>query len=246
MKTSWVNFAGWTTDSMGTYPTGKNAHNAAERDVTVFQIAGRNGDLFVDNGRYKNIEVTYPCFVMNFSANEQKIRNVYGSQRNGYQWLEDSYDTTHFRLARFVGQLEFEPVRGDAANFELTFDCDPRRFIKTGQDEIEIEDDEWRETNPSWYPAKPTIIVVDPNQGLEIELTDVDGNVTTFTATDTYSGTVCIDCEKQDIYDYDLGTNLNYLFTLSGEFPSLSWGENVVALTGTYAYAGIIPRWWEL
>ena len=247
MSRTWVNFAGFVTDTMGVYPTGKNAHNAAERDVTTFQIPGRNGDLIVDNGRYKNIEITYPCFVMGLAANEQKIRDVYGVQRNGYDFLEDSYDTTHFRRARHIGEIEFEPFRGDAANFDLVFDCDPRRFLNIGEDEQTFTSNVWSDTNPTWYPAKPVVYLDTVGNGLKLDFYDDDsGRTITMTATTSFAGEAIIDCELQDVYDPNTGDNLNYLFTLSGDFPELGAGFNSVTITGTYSTASIKPRWWEL
>lgn len=229
----------------GVYVTGSGTHNAAERDTTVFKIAGRNGDLVVDNGRYNNIEVVYPAFIANaFAANEQKVRNwlktgaVYGK-------ITDTYDSTHFRFGRPVGELVFEPVRPNGANFEITFDCDPRRFLLSGDSFVTFSGS-WSDTNPTEFDARPQIAVGDPEEGMEIEIADGDGRITTFTATDDYVGLVVIDCETQDIYDDTLGTNLNYLFEISGEFPAFTSGTNMVTITGNYSAASVRPRWWEL
>lgn len=244
MKTGWLNFGGNISSSIGFYTTGNGTHNAPERDVTTFQIAGRNGDFFVDNGRYKNIEVTYPCFTMKLSQNEQAIRNAFAATLNDYAKLQDSYDALHFRLARPTGGIEFEPVRGDAANFSLIFDCDPRRFLLSGDSFVTFSGT-WSDSNPTGFASRPQIAVGDPQEGLEIEVTDGDGRVTTFTATDDYTGLVIIDCETQDIYDDSLGTNLNYLFTISGDFPQFKVA-NSIELSGNYSAASVRPRWWEL
>lgn len=230
----------------GVYVTGSGTHNAAERDTTTFSIAGRNGDLIVDNGRYKNIPVIYPAFIPHtFGAEEQKVRNWL---RTGaaYGKIADTYDTTHFRLGRPVGELTFTPVRPNGANFDITFDCDPRRFLVSGDSFTTITGGSWSDDNPTDFDARPQIAVGDPENGMEIEVTDGDGRVTTFTATDDHVGLVIIDCETQDIYDDSTLANLNSLFTVSGEFPSLSAGTNAITLTGNYSAASVRPRWWEL
>lgn len=230
----------------GVYVTGSGTHNAAERDTTTFSIAGRNGDLVVDNGRYRNIQVIYPAFIPHtFGAEEQKVRNWL---RTGaaYGKIADTYDTTHFRLGRPVGELTFEPVRPNGANFQITFDCDPRRFLVSGDSFTTITGGSWSDDNPTEFDARPQIAVGDPENGMEIEITDGDGRVTTFTATDDHVGLVIIDCETQDIYDDSTLANLNSLFTISGEFPVLSAGTNLITLTGNYSAASVRPRWWEL
>lgn len=248
MKTGLLNYFGFVSDTFGFYPTGKNAHNAAERDVTVYQIAGRNGDLFVDNGRYKNIEVTYPCFTVDFAANEQKIRNMVAVHRDEYGYLSDTYDETHYRLGRLVGGIEFEPVRGNAANFDLTFDCDPRRFLKTGDDEIPIENGGDTIENPTIFEARPLIWVENITEGTVIEVSGEDGKVYTLTATDDFADVVYIDSERQDVYVFvgDDVVNRNDLFEIPDGFPVLTWGFINITISGGYDAAAIAPRWWEL
>ena len=248
MKTGTLTFRSKNSLSdFGVFITGSGTHNAAELDTTVFQIAGRSGDLVVSNNRYKNIQVLYPAFIPStFASQEQKVRN-WLQNRVDYSTLTDTYDTTHFRLARPVGELEFEPTRGNGANFEITFDCDPRRFLNTGDTWTTVSSDSWTDTNPTGFEAKPMVSVKNPSSGLEVEFTDADsGRVVTFTATTSYVGTVVIDCEKQDIYDDTTFTNQNSLFTLSGDFPVFGAGSNSVNLTGTYTESKVKPRWWEL
>lgn len=251
--TGWLNFEGNLSTSIGFYTTGKYTHNAPERDVTVFQIAGRNGDFFVDNGRYKNIEVTYPCFAMNFSAKEQDIRNLFASARNQYGVLMDSYDENHFRLGRLVGGIEFEPVRGDAANFSLTFDCDPRRFRLDGEDWMPFENGAATCENPTSFDSRPLIQISGVTNGIEIETIDSNGKSYLMTATDDFSDDVFIDSETQDIYaeitdQYGFVTrvNKNDLFEMPDGFPAFTEGINDVYIRGTYGDGQVLPRWWEL
>lgn len=247
MRTGTLTWSGYNSlTDFGVYISGAGEHNAAEADVTVYQIPGRSGDLIIPNGRYKNIEVRYPAFIAHgFAAKEQGVRNWLRSAVN-YRDLTDTYDQTHFRKARPTGELEFSPVRPDGANFEIVFDCDPRRFLVSGDSFTTITGGSWSDDNPTEFDARPQIAVGDPENGMEIEVTDGDGRVTTFTATDDHVGLVIIDCETQDIYDDSTLANLNSLFTISGDFPSLSAGTNMITLTGNYSAASVRPRWWEL
>ena len=37
----------------------QKSYNAPKRDVTKYSIAGRNGDLVMDNGRFENVQIDY-------------------------------------------------------------------------------------------------------------------------------------------------------------------------------------------
>lgn len=159
--------------------------------------------------------------------------------------LTDTYDTTHYRMARAAGELDFEPVRADAANVEIVFDCMPQRWLNSGETETALSGSTTL-SNPTDFPARPLVSIDDVASGLLVEFAaSGSGTVMTFTAATSYSGVVMIDCETQDIYDTN-GVNKNDLFTLSGEFPVLEPGTNTVTITGTYTSAEIKPRWWEL
>lgn len=248
MSTGTLTFDGYNSlTDFGVYISGPGAHNAAEADVTAYQIPGRNGDLIISNNRYKNIEVTYPAFIPHgFAAKEQAVRNWIKRAVN-YRELSDTYDPTHFRKARPTGELEFSPVRPDGANFEIVFDCDPRRFLLAGEADQTFTNDTWGDDNPTGFTAKPLLIVSGIASGLTLYFYDDEsGRTRTLTATAAHAGDVVIDCETQDIYDDSTLDNLNTLFTLSGDFPELGGGFNSVTISGQYSAAIIRPRWWEL
>lgn len=227
--------------SLGVYVSGKEVHDAAEPDVTVYQIAGRNGDFVVSNNRWKNIKISYPAFIPNSLANLQTIRNAL--KRYGfYSRLDDTYDTTHYRIARPVGELRFEPFRQDAVNFEITFDCYPQRFLTIGTTEVTLGSSTVV-TNPTDFDAKPYIRLTNIAASAEI---DFNGDFV-MTATTSYSDTVVIDCENQNIFDEATLENKNNLFEVSDGFPVL-WGAdtNTITITGTIGSASLEPRWWEL
>ena len=75
----------------GVYISGSGVYNAPERDVKSVSVPGRNGDLTLDNGRYKNIKIKYPAFVVDdFAQNIGGLRDFLASIR-GYARLEDTY-----------------------------------------------------------------------------------------------------------------------------------------------------------
>lgn len=140
MKTGSITYNGKNSLELGVFTTGSGSFDAAELDVDKYEVAGRNGDVIIPNNRYKNIEVIYPAFIpKQFGDKVQSVRNWLRSAK-AYSRLEDTYDMDHFRLGLASGVQSFEPVnRNDGANFEMTFDCKPQRFLKVGETPETVE-----------------------------------------------------------------------------------------------------------
>lgn len=142
-----LTYNGTKSSDLGVFVTGSGSFDAAEFDVDKYEIPGRNGDLILSNDRYKNIEITYPAFIPKaFMDKVQNVRNWLRSSRV-YARLEDTYDTDHYRLGIPTGVQSFSPEnRNDGANFEMTFDCKPQRFLKVGETPETVEADVQTET----------------------------------------------------------------------------------------------------
>lgn len=133
-------FGGIDTADYGVWITGEGTFAAPERDVEVVSVPGRNGDLIVDNGRWKNIKVTYPAFIPNaFDDLIGPFRSAICKKR-GYQRLEDTYHPDEFRMAAFSSGLT-PKISGSfnrTGDFDITFNCKPQRFLKSGEDPIQL------------------------------------------------------------------------------------------------------------
>lgn len=145
----------------GVYVTGESVYNAPERDVEMIAVPGRNGEYALDHGRFNNIEVTYPAGIgeMSQEAFAEKIsafRNALAS-RKGYYRLEDGYHPDEFRMGIYKSGLEASPVQyGRAGEFDLTFNCKPQRFLKSGEERTEFTSD-GTITNPTLFESKPLL-----------------------------------------------------------------------------------------
>ena len=142
-----LTYNGTKSSDLGVFVSGSGSFDAAEFDVDKYEIPGRNGDLILSNNRYKNIEITYPAFIP--KAFMDKVQNVRNWLRTSkvYARLEDTYDMDHYRLGIPTGVQSFSPEnRNDGANFEMTFDCKPQRFLKVGETPETVEADVQTET----------------------------------------------------------------------------------------------------
>lgn len=229
-------YNGVSSKDFGLYLTGSGAFNAPERDIDTLEIPGRNGSLTIDNGRYKNITQSYEAFIhRDFRQNAEGVR-VWLLSASGYRRLEDTYHPDHFRLARFAGPLEFT-VRAlcSGAETQLLFDCDPRRFLKSGEVPTTVTDTTVL-NNPTRFPALPLLTVYGSGTGT----ITVSDNIVSFGAIDEY---VTLDCEQKDAYKGIENKNATVSLT---EFPVLQSGENTISISGGVSRIEITPRWWTL
>ena len=253
MKTFW--FDGESAAAHGLIISGSGTFDAAERDVEMVSVPGRSGDLIVDNGRYKNIPISYPASIYtDFAANAEKTRAWLGS-KTGYCRLEDDYDPDHFRLARFKGPLNFTPgFLNRTAECTINFDCKPQRFLKSGEAPF-LTGRGRTIINPTRFPAKPLLAVTCTAAVAEINFWNSGNQIAKFTvntAARSSSMTLYLDSETGEIYELSsTGSKISRpeMGTIPYQAPSLFQGETSVVLSvesGTVETIYITPRWWTL
>lgn len=232
---NYITFNGHSSYEYGLAISGEASYDAPARDRTVYTIPGRNGDLIIDNGRYKNITVKYPAFFTgSFTSNVEAVR-AWLLTPTAYVRLEDTYHTDEFRLAIFSGSFGAEPTPWALhAETELAFNCKPQRFLKTGEVPQSVSNGDTI-TNPTDFPALPLIDIVCTGDGV----ISVGGTTVTLTG---LTGGITIDCDLQDAYYGGLSAN----DLMSGNFPVLAPGANGIAITGDITSCTITPRWWRL
>ena len=172
-------FDGEDSRDYGVYITGQAVYNAPERDVEMISIPGRNGSFALDKGRFQNIEVTYPAGIFadteaDFAEAISDFRNFLCS-RKGYVRLTDEYNPDEFRMAVYKSGLEVEPAQLKAGEFNIVFDCNPQRFLISGEQTIEVANGQTI-TNPTRFESSPMLEVegygIIGFNGYEIELDD--------------------------------------------------------------------------
>lgn len=229
-------FNGVNSAIYGLTVTGAGTYNAPARDIESVAIPGRNGELTLDNGRFKNITVTYPAFVVPpFLENMRKIRAWLCSVR-GYARLVDDYDPQYFRLARFVDGLEVDAKAiNTAGEMNIQFDCMPQRFSTAGEIPIRVLPiaRQLSGTNPEAFTALP--IITTTGEGT------ITVNGRTFNVPDANGGELTIDSEIQAAYS----GNVSYNSLVSGEWPELEPGAYVITWSGCRVTT-MTPRWWTV
>lgn len=156
-----LTFDGESSRDYGVYISGSGVYNSPERDVEMITIPYRNGAFVQDNGRFNNIEVTYPAGV--YADTEEDFAQAVSDFRNflaskvGYCRLEDEYHPDEYREAVYKSGLEVTPKMLKAGEFNIVFECKPQRFLKSGEERTEKTSSSWTITNPTLFESKPLL-----------------------------------------------------------------------------------------
>lgn len=155
-------FDGQPSAAYGIYVQDVNAYDAPARDVEMIEIPGRNGAYAFDRGRFENIEITYHCAIGaddgdDYSDGMAALRGFLASRR-GYCRLEDDFNPDEYRQAVFKSAIKVDSIGARGGVFDLTFDCKPQRWLKSGETAQAIESG-GNITNPTNFAAAPLLMV---------------------------------------------------------------------------------------
>ena len=162
-----ITFGGVNSADFGLYIGGEGTFNAPKRVVEMISVPGRDGDIAIDQGRFENIEVKYTVInkedsLSDFSTKLSGFRNAICALR-GYQRLEDTFHPNEFRMAIFIDEFEVKPIEyATASEFEITFNCQPFRYLTSGEAEQTIADG-GTITNPTLFGSKPLVSFLSAN-----------------------------------------------------------------------------------
>ena len=208
------------------------------RKMTVTKIAGTNREYVDMEDAWETYDQTYSFYLGDGSEDcvqpsvDEVARVIY---KTGWQILTDDYEPDYYRLAYYQGGFETDDRYSRLGVFSLTFRCRPERFLVTGNTSIPVDSGE-SITNPTAFNAKPLIHITGSG---DATLT-VNGTTMAFTGITDYLN---IDCDKMDVYRLP-AENKNSLMT--GNFPVLKSGDNLVSFTGGITSVTITPKWWTI
>lgn len=215
----------------------KSSYNAPERDVTVTSIAGRNGDLITDNGRYLNIKISYELtlIISDHRPFRELVSNIkeWLLSESRYFELWDCYDDRYYRLGAYSGGLDIEEELQAVGAFTAEFNCKPFRYSFDGQKTVSITQSKAVLLNPEPYESKP-YIKINGNGDINLYI-----NNQSFYFTQV-SGYIEIDSELMCAYK---GTELQNSKMKTAAFPIFSPGSNNISYSGDVTKIEIVPRW---
>ena len=219
----------------------KRTYDSPERDITEIEVPGRNGNLIFDNGKYKNLPLSYgirivaPDFEINpsysgmaYALNE--IKKAFKSDGN-YHILYDSYEPDYFYYACRKGGIRFDVKNPTYADAEINFTCKPHKYRFDGQIKHEVTGHSIVLTNPESEPALPLIKIYGSGTAKFVcnGITREISNVTSY---------VLIDSENMTLQTTGNSAPVAVTFT---SFPKIETSATFTLLQGIKME--ITPRW---
>ena len=230
----------------GVYLTQRTVWGAPRRSTTMIQVAGRSGDLTIDNKKYENVIVRYTgkCVAQNkyeFAEKLKAFRNELCASV-GYKRLTDTYNPDEYRLGVLNSDFNVEAqFNNTAGTFEMEFNCKPQRFLVSGELEVALTGSNPTISNPTIFNSKPLIKITG------VGTLSIGDWILTITGTS--SQTLYIYCEMMEVYKNTGGIieGANGLVTINkNEFPELVSGVNNISVGSGLSNLVITPRWWRL
>lgn len=247
-----ITFNGVSSESLGikvwTFPT----YVTPEKEVTSVHIPGRNGDIVIDSGAYKNVTRSYQISlyskalytpssptVMTYTELANKISNWLQSAE-GYAVLSDTYEPDYYRMAMYVQETSIQNVLNQAGIATIDFICKPQRFLFSGDAEKSFSSSSTI-TNPTTFASKPTLKILGNGtatiNGRRVTVSGMSSGVTLY-----------VDCDIQDAYYYSgsVAQNANNKISTPDGFPFLKPGSNTISLGSGISSVKVVPKWWTL
>ena len=208
--------------------------------VPVFEaqtIPGRNGDLIWETGSYENRSGSASCFCLKKDVEKDvSLAGRFLMGKKGYRRLETSDDPDHYWMARVENSPQIAMRLRTLAPFEISFDCKPQRFLKSGDVSMYFTENGFSLYNIYGQTALPKITVYGNGSGrlivgeTVVEIKNLDG-------------LLHLDSETQNAYNdfINLNNSIN-----TPKFPVFNPGEIPIEFDGGISGIMIIPRWWEI
>lgn len=153
---------------IATHPESRHA----ERRGSTSTIPGRHGALYRDEAAFSTYEISYDVLL-----DARNVVDMYHLGRDlsawlltasGYCRLEDTYEKEHYRMARYIGSPEVANILFQFGRAELEFEVLPQRYLKSGEQEIELTEELNTLFNPTAFASSPLIRVEMQSEAQEI------------------------------------------------------------------------------
>lgn len=223
-----------------------------ERDSETFHVPGRSGDLVISNDSFKNTTRSYSLASVfrpgtDFVANSERII-AWLTANPGYHRLEDSYDPEVYRIAMFKSKGSLQNYYDRATILNITFDCKPQRYLKTGEKVIaysgaevaSLEGISFNIENPTLYKSLPEITLKNLDNSNEnvvmFNIINYKGEMTSSILLEPLPSNVSsisFDSEHQLVYTIQNGVskNLNKYVNFNGKpFPGFERSQNTIEI----------------
>jgi predicted phage tail component-like protein len=225
-------FNGKSSAEFGLYISNKDIYSMPARDVTFTSVQGRNGDVIIDNGAYKNIDISYTVGIKNIGANIKAIK-AWLSQ-SGYLILTDTYNPEYYRLACFNSSLDVSELLLNVGQAVISFNCKPFLYSFAGKVKYQYTTD-MTINNPEYFDSLPFMRVKSKSAGTcSFYLNNKEFTI------ENVTDYVDVDSELMCVYRGNVLKNNDIKFT---EFPVMQPGDNTLAFGDNIQSIMVEGRW---
>jgi len=232
-------FKGRHSSTMGLQASGELVLNSPSRDVNRISIAGRNGDLVMDNGRFESVVRSIGCRLIpvaneNMETTINRIQTWLATDVRYHDFLWEA-DSDFVYRAMVEGSVNARRILPKFGRMVIDFRLHPIKILRSSMNERQVVSGT-NIANPYELPAKPVIRVVGNgdlllNIGNQVlDLRDILHGIT-------------VDCETMTVTNFD-GTSTEFAKMYS-TFPELLSGNNVITFDGN-VQVFITPRLGDL
>lgn len=216
------------------------------RDVDVYSIPGRSGDLIVDKGRYRNY--TLPCRCAILPKAGKTLRQAvtaalpFLEPTAGYRRFETTYDSSYYMEARIAGDINVDSIVEQGGTFQLKLDCKPQRYLTSGETALNFTSSGLL-NNPTPRASYPLIELTGSISGL----VKIGSETLTIVFPDQTGHTIQVDCELREAWEIVDGAEIpSNAYVGSSSFPVIKPGTNQIEITGGIDSVRVYPRWWQI
>jgi predicted phage tail component-like protein len=219
-------------DDFGIYLSERPALPRPNRKFRYTEVEGRkNGALTEDLNTYDDIEIKLSCFMLNtdISNNILDNLNIWLNGEGGiltFSFLFDKY----YKVKEVKG-YQIKESSGILGEFEISFLCEPFRYLNNGQDNVTIISPTTI-YNQGTYKSKPELKIY----GSGNVVITINNEAFIINNLDEY---IIVDTELMDCYKNTQFLNDNMI----GNFPEFEIGENTISWSGNINKIEINGRW---
>lgn len=212
---------------------------APAKRIQTVRVAGRDGDLIIDEGLYDSIVIPIK---FNFMA--KRPDEWMETFREAKRWLQGhgnlyfSDDIDWFFIARYVQITDTERTSRRLGNFTAEFTCDPYMYHRSGQASIDLESG--GELYNPWSLSHPAYFI----NGIGEGTLTVNGNEVQFISSSPSpiaSGYLRIDTNLMRTSGY-AGNPANKAISGNYEDLYLNPGRNTVSISSGFTVS-VTPNW---
>lgn len=153
---------GECNEDYGVVLQGSLRFSAPQPKVTTISVPGRNGDLHIYDGSYKNVTARVGAYIADSNKQVKSLIpeiNRWLCLDRGYVEMSTDDDPDHIYLARVKNGVEINARLRVLAPFEIVFDLKPQKYLASHYwDEVTLENG-GTVYNPTQYTAYPRYLI---------------------------------------------------------------------------------------